>query len=969
MKAATHSGAFYHVVCCFLQHIRLTWRFKLRNTALVFFFLCIISSPFLIFASSVFAATGTLEPASGYLGTIITVKCTGLTRNTPGNVWFDIDLDGVLDAGEPSVSVTTTSLGTLPAGTTLIAPSVVAGVYPVCIDAPSGNPIEASPNFTMLPATISANPSSGPTGTIIIISGGGFAASTAGNVWFDSNGNGGQDTDEPSSSVTTTATGAIPSGVLVTAPAVVEGIYQVLADIPTGNPVETSAIFTITPPAISLNPDSGVSGTVITVTGGGFAASATGNVWFDTDDDSFMDGDEPQAPVTSTDTGAIPAGITLTAPMLNPVATYRVRADIPSGDPVEASADFNTPATTTWLTVTKYDAYGNVLATESVTYQWLEDNLPIQGNGTRRYYHQGPSFDNSTLQKLWDPDETFNVETRDYGLPMGTDVKDICALVGEANPGDTIQIKASDNFNKWFDYEDVYNPDLAQGKMVICWWLDGQYVPDWQDGMRLVFFAETTNPYGFYVFGNWDQHECFPENRWYYYSGEYPTTTGHSVKYIDEINIYSNQTTECDLIISVSGSGTTSPSAGVHSYAPDTVVDITATPASGWQFIEWTGDVANPDSATTTVTLDDDKTITAIFERITQDYDLTIEISGSGTTTPSAGVHSYTRGTVVSITATPADGWQFAGWTGNVANHNSATTTVTMNRDRTVTAIFTQISRNCDLTIEISGSGTTTPSLGKHSFTQATIVNIAATPASGWQFAGWTGSVADPSSADTTVTINDDMTIVANFAQSSANDDLTIVVSGSGTTTPPAGIYSYSQGVIVGITAVPDGGWQFVSWTGNVADPNSATTNVTMNGDITIVANFVQSMVNYNLIIAVSGNGTTIPPAGIYSYTQGDIIGIAAVPDDGWKFVKWTGSVANPNSATTTVVMDADKIIMAEFTQEITGKIASFESPDDTLKSTKTPQEIPWYIILGIAGGIVAVVVLMVAIIRDLRRK
>jgi alpha-tubulin suppressor-like RCC1 family protein len=69
-------------------------------------------------------------------------------------------------------------------------------------------------------------------------------------------------------------------------------------------------------------------------------------------------------------------------------------------------------------------------------------------------------------------------------------------------------------------------------------------------------------------------------------------------------------------------------------------------------------------------------------------YTLTIAVSGQGSTDPVVGPHTYTAGTVVSISATPALGWRFVNWTGDVANPNSASTNVTMNAAKTVTANF-----------------------------------------------------------------------------------------------------------------------------------------------------------------------------------------------------------------------------------------------------------------------------------------
>jgi uncharacterized repeat protein (TIGR02543 family) len=55
---------------------------------------------------------------------------------------------------------------------------------------------------------------------------------------------------------------------------------------------------------------------------------------------------------------------------------------------------------------------------------------------------------------------------------------------------------------------------------------------------------------------------------------------------------------------------------GEHEYSEGEAVTITATAVSGWQFDNWTGDVANPNSATTTVTMDASKTVTANFSEV-----------------------------------------------------------------------------------------------------------------------------------------------------------------------------------------------------------------------------------------------------------------------------------------------------------------------------------------------------------------
>lgn len=187
-------------------------------------------------------------------------------------------------------------------------------------------------------------------------------------------------------------------------------------------------------------------------------------------------------------------------------------------------------AATNSITVNLY--YANSSLQESITLNLSQIKaLPVQGDGTTHYYHQGPSFDE---ENMWDPDETVNL--KDMGALNGSDVKDICEALSATVPSDAeIQIKAADNFSKTFDYDDIYNPEARQGKLVVCYEKDGVEAPTWSDGLRLVFFADDC------VFGNYDQYLTLDsDERHFYYDGEtyWPSTHGLSVKYVSEINIY-----------------------------------------------------------------------------------------------------------------------------------------------------------------------------------------------------------------------------------------------------------------------------------------------------------------------------------------------------------------------------------------------------------------------------------------------
>ncbi|MFC1937825.1 leucine-rich repeat domain-containing protein, partial [Chloroflexota bacterium] len=223
------------------------------------------------------------------------------------------------------------------------------------------------------------------------------------------------------------------------------------------------------------------------------------------------------------------------------------------------------------------------------------------------------------------------------------------------------------------------------------------------------------------------------------------------------------------LTIDVSGNGNTSPAVGSHVYSLGTVVNLSATPNAGFEFSHWSGD-ASGTSPLTTITMDTNKDVTANFSQIT--YNLTVgSTDGGSVTTPGEGTFTYNAGDVVNLVAAPATNFAFVNWTGDVAtvaNVSAAATTVTMNGNYSITGNFTRVS--CNLTVSSTAGGSvSTPGEGIFTYNAGTVVNlIVGPPAVGYQFVNWTGdvaTVADVNSEATTITMNADYSITANFAE------------------------------------------------------------------------------------------------------------------------------------------------------------------------------------------------------------
>ena len=142
------------------------------------------------------------------------------------------------------------------------------------------------------------------------------------------------------------------------------------------------------------------------------------------------------------------------------------------------------------------------------------------------------------------------------------------------------------------------------------------------------------------------------------------------------------------LVVHTIGEGTVSKSPDRTDYEPDTVVALTAVPASARSshFDHWEGDLNGTENPAS-VTMDGDKDVTAVF--LPHDYTLNVEVVGNGSVTPGTGVHYHIDGDIVSFSVLPAPGHMLDHWEGDLSgtDHNPM---LVMDRDRSVKAVFTE---------------------------------------------------------------------------------------------------------------------------------------------------------------------------------------------------------------------------------------------------------------------------------------
>jgi hypothetical protein len=197
--------------------------------------------------------------------------------------------------------------------------------------------------------------------------------------------------------------------------------------------------------------------------------------------------------------------------------------------------------------IIKYAADGvTKIAEKTVSYEWMQKMLPVQGDGKTHYYHQGPIFEGD----MWDSGKTLNL--KDKGAVKGTAVKDLCDQVGGMSPGDEIMLVAVDGWHTEFAYNNIYQPVTQQGIITLGWYngSDAQEGETYGVGypgnnayhsaLQMVLMASQPNSEGKYVFGNSDMKAAFPEEKYqHFYDGQYPSSNGLSGKWIAEVRIYS----------------------------------------------------------------------------------------------------------------------------------------------------------------------------------------------------------------------------------------------------------------------------------------------------------------------------------------------------------------------------------------------------------------------------------------------
>ncbi|HTI69873.1 MAG TPA: chitobiase/beta-hexosaminidase C-terminal domain-containing protein, partial [Candidatus Limnocylindria bacterium] len=239
-------------------------------------------------------------------------------------------------------------------------------------------------------------------------------------------------------------------------------------------------------------------------------------------------------------------------------------------------------------------------------------------------------------------------------------------------------------------------------------------------------------------------------------------------------------------------------------------------------------------------------------------YPLLLTTAGGGTVTKLPSVARYLSNSVVTITATPSQGWTFLGWTGDTdgllggsVSNSGTTNTIVIHRTRSVQAVFgTTLTAN--VAVASTGTGTVqfSPANGPYPF--GSVVQLTPRPAIGSYFSQWGSAAsgnANPLGFPVTTPNRTVSVLFSKLSGSQVNLYLDVVGDGSVTASPAKNLYAVGDNVT--LVATPNLLSQFDRWGGDRID----TTNV------------IRLLLDSNK--SVTANFSPVPPGTVVAWGDG----------------------------------------------------------------------------------------------------
>ncbi len=368
--------------------------------------------------------------------------------------------------------------------------------------------------------------------------------------------------------------------------------------------------------------------------------------------------------------------------------------------------------------------------------------------------------------------------------------------------------------------------------------------------------------------------------------------------------------------------GTVTSSLSTAEYG--TEITITATPATGYAFSKWSvteggASLSSDSDATATFTMPaSNVTVEATFTAV--EYSVSVSVATPDGGTASADVTKGTMGTTVTLTATPATGYKFAGWSvknGGAAlgSDSAASTSFSMPAsDVNIEALFAMVDYSITVSTVTGGSGSTSPVTANY----GNDINLTATADTGYTFTKWNvtsggANLDNANSASTSFRMPaSDVVLEPVFTANTHSISVTGVPNAGGS--PTASAVSAAYGTQITLEAKKNPGYNFDRWSvvaGGVtlsSTTDETVTFVLQDEDVTIDASY--NGIPYTITVTSSDTSKGTVTSDLSDAIVGDTVTLTPTAASAYKFSQWNVVSGNVTISSTnnTFTMPAEAV-------------------------------------------------------------
>ncbi len=346
---------------------------------------------------------------------------------------------------------------------------------------------------------------------------------------------------------------------------------------------------------------------------------------------------------------------------------------------------------------------------------------------------------------------------------------------------------------------------------------------------------------------------------------------------------------------------------------------FTAVPATGYSFTGWTGHHVGTENPLTLINVMSDMHVTATFQINT--YTLNYSAGANGGLNGQLIQHVVHGNDAQEVEAIPHTGYRFSGWTGDYVGTENPLTVENVTGNMNINANF-MMPNEFSVTFKTSSGGTlngpTNPVVARN----GSSVPVTAVPAEGHTFTGWRGDYVGTQNPLTVSGVTRDMTITAEFTPVTYTVNFSAGTNGrlTGTLTQTVNHGSATSRV----TAVPDEGYRFAGWSGDIGGTANPLTVQNVTEDMRITADF--TLINeYRVRFYVQGSGRLLGNTNQTVREGEDCSPVTAEANNDYRFTGWSGDASGTANPLTVRNVNSDKTVIAVF--DVIRHTVTFQAP------------------------------------------